>query len=140
MALLYLRQEHQARSAFRADGTARVDGRMTSVLGFRETSRASLVRDDAEDAPAAGHFWIEPATGRVLRSQVTFETRRTTRTMTVLYGTTPALPFLVPLSLDEEYLVRLGEGQPDRPTEIITGRARYSNLRQFKGTARLKAR
>jgi hypothetical protein len=139
MALLYLRQEHQARSAFRADGTGRMDGRMTSMLGFRETSRPSLVRDDAEDAPAAGRFWIEPATGRVLRSQVTFETRRTTGTMTVLYGTTPGLPFVVPLSLDEEYLVRLGEGQPGRPTEIITGRARYSNFRQFKGTARLKA-
>ncbi len=35
--------------------------------------------------------------------------------------------------------VRLGEGQPGRPIEIITGRARYSNFRQFKGTARLKA-
>jgi hypothetical protein len=74
----------------------------------------------------------------MLRSEVTFETARTTGTITVEYGTTTALPFLVPVSLEEEYLVRLGNTPPLRTAEVIGGRARYSNFRQFKGTARIK--
>jgi hypothetical protein len=139
MALLYLRAAHQERSRFESAGTARTGDRTTAVLRFRETARPSLVRDGAENAPASGRFWIDRETGRVLRSQVIFETPRTTGTITVDYGTTPALPFLVPMALDEEYMVRLGETPPLRAAEIISGQARYSNFRQFKGTAQLKA-
>jgi hypothetical protein len=138
MALIYLRQAHQSRSRFEQDGTARVDGRHTSVLRFRETARPSLVRDGADNAVATGRFWIEPDTGRVLRTQVTFDAARTTGTITVAYGPTPVVPFLVPVSLEEEYQVRLGDTPPLRTAEIIGGRGRYSNFRQFRGTARLK--
>ena len=68
-----------------------------------------------------------------------FETVRTTGTIAVDYATTGALPFLVPISLEEEYLIRLGDTPPLRTAEVVTGRARYSNFRQFKGTARIKA-
>jgi hypothetical protein len=139
MALLFLRQEHQSRSTFVREDSTRVDGRTTSILRFRETARPSLVRDGSNDAIAAGRFWIEPDSGRIRRSQVTFDAERTSATITVDYGVTPAMDLLVPLALEEEYMVRLGDTLPLRPSEIITGRARYSNFRQFKATARIKA-
>jgi hypothetical protein len=144
MALAFLRDANQPRSAFaRADAT-RVDDVPTWIVEFEETRRPTLIASQLDesgtsDLPASGRFWIEPDSGRVRRSQVTFVQLRSTGSITVEYGPWPGLDLLVPVSMRESFLVHGLHSTGDlRQPQVIRGEARYSNVRQFKGTARIK--
>lgn len=39
-----------------------------SRRSFREVASPTLIRDRARDVPSLGRFWIDPASGAVLRS------------------------------------------------------------------------
>jgi hypothetical protein len=144
MALAFLREASQGRSSFRRDESARIDDVPTWVVEFEETRRPTLIASQPDesgisDLPASGRFWIEPDSGRVRRSQVTFVQMRSTGSITVDYGPWPGLDVLVPVSMRERFLVQGLHSSGDlRQPQVIRGEARYSNVRQFKGTARIK--
>ncbi|HEY6358440.1 MAG TPA: hypothetical protein VIX35_09360 [Vicinamibacterales bacterium] len=132
MALAYLSRRNQLRSAFELAGREGIRGIVTQVVKFRETATPSLIVTRTVAASVSGRFWIEPASGAVLRTELTLvmtSPRKLTGTTTVEYALAPTLKLLVPVQMDEEY--RLGGGEVDR------GRATYSNFRAFTVSSKI---
>ena len=123
MALSYLRADYQSRSTFAMDGAAKIDSVATVVVSFAERHRPTVIRSGDTDAPATGRFWIDPDTGRVVRSQIKLAPPHVSATIMVTYSPAPKLNLWVPVSMDETYLASSGEW--------ITGDATYSNFRRF---------
>ncbi len=137
MALRFLRFVDQRRSKFTLDGLQAVDGVRVALVRFEERARPRMI-ESSDAAPARGAFWIEPRTGRVVRSELLFDTgKKATRLrvrVRVGYGAQPvgsasgagaAEETWVPASMDEEY--RLGRG-----ALAVEGHATYANYRKFK--------
>ncbi len=141
MALVFLRENHQTRSTFWREGAGRVGGVTTWMLDFQETERPTLIGSPGHEVTTYGRFWIEPDTGRVRRSRIVADVVSATCTYEVEYGVSPDLHVLVPVAMEETVAIRGKDprtaGDP-RPIQVIRGQARYSNFRQFKGTARIK--
>ena len=96
------------------------------VVEYEEVQRKTLIRTTAgRDIPARGRFWIEPATGRVLMSELTADSSAVRATIDVSYQSEPLLGFLVPIEMRERY-----EGRRD--STLIEGNATYGNFRQFQ--------
>jgi hypothetical protein len=126
MALTYLWRGHQARSSFQLAGSEAIDGERTQIVKFKETATPPLISTAQGSVATSGRFWIVPATGDVVRTELTCvltKPRKMTGTTTVEYGLQPALGLRVPTQMDEEY---------DRAGgEIDRGHASYSNFRAF---------
>lgn len=121
MALAYIRGSNQPRSAFTIVGRREAGGVPAEVLEFRERARPTIVRSPKADLPARGRFWIDPESGRVLKSEISIADHRSTARITVTYGAVPRLTVWAPLVMIEEYT----------GPETIRAEARYSNFRQF---------
>lgn len=127
MALTYLGRNNQDRSDFDTETAEVVDGRNTIAVHFRETAKPTVIRARlAQNAPASGRFWIDPASGEVLRTElrcvVTDEGAPLIGTITVTYATDPKAKILVPVAMDEEW-------QHDQ--DVDRGHADYSDWRVF---------
>jgi hypothetical protein len=122
MALTYLRDENQSRSTFTVVGREEVSGVPAAVLEFVEKATPTIVRSATSDLPANGRFWIEPESGRVLKSEVFVTGKISSSRITVTYAPVPTLTVWAPVLMKEEYNGR----------ETIRAEARYSNFRQFK--------
>ena len=123
MALAFLRRDNQSRSTFTIDGTAKVENSNTIILGFTERGTPTLIRSGTTDAPASGRFWIEPDSGRVVRTQLRAAPSKVSATVTVTYAAAPKLEVWVPISMSESYKGSGGES--------ISGTASYRNFRRF---------
>lgn len=129
MALTFLADVNQARSAFRLDGRTRIAGVETVIVAFQETRVPTVVKSGADDLPVAGRFWIEPATGRVMKSMLRFESREFSGQIEVTYGYVEKLAAWLPVEMIDSC-----EG----PREVVSGRATYSNFRKFGTSAVIK--
>jgi hypothetical protein len=98
------------------------------VIEFREVERPTFIRfvDGRRDIPVHGRFWIEPASGRVLMSELIAEDRTVHATIDVSYQSEPVLDLLVPIEMRETYW---RAGQVTR----ITGIAAYNGFRRLSG-------
>jgi hypothetical protein len=96
------------------------------IVRFEERQGPTLIHTDGgRDIFSRGRFWIEPATGRVLMSEMITEDDRVRGELVVSYQSEPLLGLLVPIELRERY------SEVDyRAT--ITGEATYSNFRRFQ--------
>jgi hypothetical protein len=123
---------HQDRFRFRLSGNDVVNGTAVITVTFQERRRPTMIRTlTGDDVDARGTFWIEPATGRVLKSELrTGEANRrdVQAVITVTYGANERLMMLVPVSMEETY---------DFTSIHITGTASYSNFRRFETDARI---
>lgn len=130
-ALLFLRSGNQSRSTFRLDGHDSVAGHGVSVLRFRETGKPRMI-GTPDEAAAQGAFWIVPATGEILRTELTMRTRKGTTDTTAKIGVEFAQDvrrkLWLPKQMEEEYAITDVAG---RPVAEIFGRAIYSNVRKF---------
>ena len=77
------------------------------------------------DFPARGRFWIEPATGRVLMSELLLRNRSIRVAIDVSFQSEPLLGVLVPVEMRERY-----EGE--RNHSLIECRATYGRFRQLQ--------
>ena len=127
MALTYLRLDHQARSAFTMGGGEKISGTGTRVFSFKEHAAPTVIRSGSQDLPAAGRFWIDPATGRVVKSELTVQGAISKTRISVTYASQPKLSIWVPVDMQESYALVMNN-------ETIGGHAKYSNFRQFKVT------
>jgi len=126
-ALGFLTSRNQVRSRFQFERYEAAGGLRCVVIRFEEVATPRMLQSD-NNAAAHGLVWIDPATGRILRTQLDFATsaRLTiTATFRVEYAVPPGLSLLLPVSLDERYDFAPGGG-------VITGHAEYSKFRQFK--------
>lgn len=96
------------------------------VIEYVELAPNTMVRTtDDKDLPARGRFWIEPATGRVLASEVHFRDSAVRATVDVSYQSEPVVGFHVPKEMRERY-EGLGDGSR------VEGTASYSRFRRFQ--------
>lgn len=122
MPLTFLAVQNQMRSRFKRSGDKKINGVQTVEVEFAEQDRPSIVRSGTEDVAARGHFWLEPSSGRVMRSNVTFESRDFNCEITVTFGFIEKIKMWVPVDMEDTVI---------DPREVITGRAAYSNFRKF---------
>jgi hypothetical protein len=94
------------------------------VVAYREVQARTLIRTaQRKDQPARGRFWIEPATGRVLISEMVIDDKTVKATIEVSFQSTPLLDMLVPVAMRERY-----EGK--RSGTVVDGLATYGRFRR----------
>jgi hypothetical protein len=93
------------------------------TIEYEERGRGTIIRrPDGRDMPARGRFWINPANGSVLISELIVDGGNVRATVTVSYESEPLMGFLVPIEMRESY-VRYGER--------ISGHAEYGKFRML---------
>lgn len=122
MPLTFLAAENRSRSKFKLRGTEKIDGVETRIIEFEETERPTIVKSGKDDLPVSGRFWVEPASGRVMKAAVRFEARNVLGEITVAFGYVEKLKMWMPVEMDDSI---------KNPRETVTGRATYSNFRRF---------
>jgi hypothetical protein len=96
------------------------------VIAYEEKEAGTMIKTDRhKDLPAEGRFWIEPATGRVLMSELVAQNRRLRATIDVSYQSEPLLGLLVPIEMREWY-------DNMRTRSRIEAVATYGKFRQFQ--------
>jgi hypothetical protein len=133
LALVVLDPQHQGR--FRFKRTDHRDplfghGRMLPgdvwVIEYQEVEKQTMIRTtNGRDLSARGRFWIEPASGRVLSSELIAEDPTISGSIHVDYENEPATGLLVPVLMRERYDIR-------RDGSRVDGEASYSHFRQFQ--------
>jgi len=108
-----------------ADGAFRVSTEVW-VIAYEEKEAGTMIRtDNHRDLTAKGRFWIEPATGRVLMSELLASNRKLRATIDVSYQSEPLLGLLLPIEMREWY-----DNMSTR--SHIEAVATYGRFRQFK--------
>jgi len=102
IALVFVRRENQPRSTFTFDGMKTVDGVRAAQLSFQEQKLPRVIVS-VDDAAAKGKFWIVPASGRIVRTELSIESVGYTAKIGVRYANQPKLGLWVPVRIDEEY-------------------------------------
>jgi VWFA-related protein len=126
LALRYLDSAPRSRLALRRQGQATVAGVRTWELAFAERGSPTVVRDAVTDLPATGSFWIDPVTGRVIRTTMRLKIDAVSIEVTVTYRPdAKAGGTWVPAEMREVYL------SATRRLECV---ATYSNIRRFQVT------
>jgi len=139
--LMFLIPQNQTQFAFRRTGEKKVDGEPVWVVAFEETKRPPMVTSKTgEEYPIHGELWIEPATGRLVRSkmfvenlkpaegsQAGSEALRPRMTIDVSYQKDPKLQVWVPVEMKELY---------EKTAERVNCAAKYSNFRLITPGAR----
>ncbi len=147
LALAFLHPRNQWRFRWEKKGRRSFFGHEGIELQAEEGERPTLVRalDDA-DVPAKARFWVEPGTGRVLRTETEFHSREsplrpdTIGWVDTQYRPEPKLGLWVPDEMDERHEnVTGGDADFDG---VIRATAHYVNHRRFEvdvseGQARL---
>jgi len=96
------------------------------VVAYDETQPGTMTRTtDHKDFPARGRFWIDPATGRVLMSELLMQNRQIKATIDVSFQSEPLLGLLVPIEMRERYEGRLNGS-------LIEGHATYGRFRPLE--------
>ena len=133
-ALLFLRLSHKLRFAFErvTDGSPPLglDPPAASddvwVLGYTETWPTTVIRGgDGRNLPAEGRFWIEPATGRVIVTELIVDDAAVKATITVRFEPDDTVGHPVPVEMRERYENR-------RQGSRVDGTATYSRIRRFQ--------
>lgn len=125
-ALQFLLPANQPKCVFRQSGVDRVDSLSVWEVRFEEVGLPTLIRTSGgASLPATGTFWIEPATGVVLRSIVRAELPAFRAEITVTFEPHEALDVRVPAELKEKYTGRAYE---------LEGSATYTRYRKFRVT------
>jgi hypothetical protein len=107
------------------DGAFRVSTEVW-VIAYQETADGTMIRTDGRrDLPVKGRFWIDPASGRVLMSELVAQNRRLRATIDVSYQSEPLLGLLVPIEMREWY-------DNMKTRSHIEAVATYGRFRQFQ--------
>jgi hypothetical protein len=116
--LLFLERPNQSRFRFKlatdrrpgassaesaASGAFRVSTEVWVIEYDEKVSGTMIKTDNHKDLPSHGRFWIEPASGRVLMSELVVKNRVLMATLDVSYQSEPLLGMLVPVEMHELY-------------------------------------
>jgi hypothetical protein len=104
----------------KSEGLKTIDGAKAVLLSFRDAPGGHVVPFAV--STVNGRFWIEPASGRVLQTELEFIMLAVYRAkITVRYGHDKTLDTDVPVSMIDEY---------ENRGELVTGRAEYRNFKK----------
>lgn len=108
---------------FRSAGVERMDGIDASRLEFEERERPTIIRTpDGEDVVSRGTIWLDPDSGRVLRTELRNRPKPIAATIGVRFAWHEPLGIMVPISMRERYTERRG---------TLECEASYSDFRRF---------
>jgi len=95
------------------------------AIAYQERKADTMIRTtQRRDLPSRGRFWIEPASGRVLMSELLVHNRSVKASIDVSYQSEPLLGLLVPIEMRERY-------EAARTHSLIECRATYGQFRQI---------
>jgi hypothetical protein len=139
LALEFLAPASQPGFSFTKKAEKRVDGVPVWVIAFDEVRRPSLIlTPDGRSLPVRGEIWIDPANGRVMKTQVTLDSLDAFKEMKERpqdYSAFPrvaiettfrldrALNAWVPAEMKESY---------DRGIEVVTCTVTYTNYSRLE--------
>ena len=134
LALLFLQPAYKPRFSF--ERVTRDEARLGMdlpeetpelwVVGYNEDWPTTVIRGrERSNLPAEGRFWIEPASGRVLGSELVVENSELAAIITVRYEADLRLGHLVPAEMRERY-------ENHRQNSRVDGTATYSDYRRFQ--------
>lgn len=130
-ALPYLRAGNQGRSTYRHDGVDSIGGRRVIVVQFRETGRPRII-GTPDNSAAEGVFWIEPGSGRVLRSELSLPVRagggEVSTSLRTEFAEDARLGVWLPSQMEEEDAIRSFAGVA---IATLSGRAIYRDAKRF---------
>lgn len=126
-ALELLHPRNRQRFSFSRRSDDSVNGRKGWTIEFRERDRPTIVRTPAgKDNRTRGFVVVDPASGEVLRTTLTWED--VVGTVAVSYDRVDGIDVLVPMTMTERF---------QRGSAVISGEASYSNYRRFQTGGRL---
>src|SRR5262245_9081108 len=121
LALSFLQHVYRERFRFSLGDVDRKVGSDTRMLEFREIARPTILGSVPDgDLPSNGRFWIESATGRVVKSEMRVGG---TDTVTTSFRFDTRLQTDIPFEMRESYRYR---------DQQVSGIATYVNLRRFR--------
>jgi len=91
------------------------------VLEFEEVATPTVVRGDDQDAKSHGRVWADPATSRVLMTELIVEAKTVRSTIRVSYQSEPIAGLLLPVEMRETYVVK-------KRFYTLEGTATYGNF------------
>ncbi|MGE3277334.1 MAG: VWA domain-containing protein [Vicinamibacterales bacterium] len=126
MALLVASPGNVARFAYDLRGYEMVDGRRLAIVGFRETGSPTIITRQGNDWPSRGLLWVEPASGRIWRTDLQLTARDIEMRHTTWFAFDDRLDLMVPARMRELY------DYPDRADDYVETVADYTNFRRFQ--------
>jgi hypothetical protein len=131
LALEFLAPLAQKRSSFRKRDEANVQGVRAWVVAFEERERPTLIQTpEGHDVVTKGLVWVDPATGRILQTQIDPQLQKGLKTrVTVTYAREETLDLWVPVEMKEVY---------ELESRTITGAATYTHYRRFETAVKYK--
>ena len=135
-ALKVLHKSDVSRFAFERTGSSKIEGIQTWAIRFREQTGPTLVVG-GKDQPlySTGTLWIDPDSGRVLRTEFLVENAyapsRVKGAIIVRYAEGKNVKMLVPSLMDEHY---------ETEFNTIDCRAFYTNFRPFEVDVKFEIR
>jgi hypothetical protein len=117
---------HSDRMRFSKNSETTMAGIRAWVVRYQELGSPTIIRtSDRRDLPARGRAWIDPATGRVLRAEASFDPGMgVTGTLDVTFEHDEKMGFPVPSKMSERYTNR-------NLVVVSSGEATYGNFRRF---------
>jgi hypothetical protein len=129
LVLDLIHPRNRSRLRFSQRGEDTVEGTRVWIVGYEERTRPTLIRTpQGRDQVAKGTVAVDPASGRILRTALTWE-NGPAGSIEVEYRHDEHVGALVPATMVEQYR-RSGAA-------TITGRATYTNYRRFQTSGRL---
>lgn len=123
IALEYLSARHADRISFTQPEHARVAGRETAALRFREHKGPSILRNsEGRDLLVGGRVWVEPESGALVRTELIVRDRNSSASCIVDFVVDEKLRATVPSKMTERYSI---------PGATIDAVANYSDYRRF---------
>jgi VWFA-related protein len=140
LALSLLRPDNQRHFRYRYRGKARRAGREVVEVEFEYSSTTALVtRSNQEGLPADGRYFIDPADGTVLATELVlrFPGSSASARINVAYALDPVLKLFVPSEMKERYA---DSGVLLTPADLIESRQGSLTPRVFGGVTQTEAR
>jgi hypothetical protein len=139
-ALIFLEDKYVSSVRWRDAGREEMDGIPVVRLSFEQKEAPYAIHSREGGAiPASGSIWVEPASGRIVQTEVTILTAKVIRgprgrsmlRITSRFGAVPGLTVWVPLRMIEEYDLQA------RTDERLKAQATYTNHRLFQTATRI---
>jgi len=130
LALEFLETAAQKRSRFRKIGEDTAEGERAWVVSFEERARPALIKTHGgRDVKTKGLVWIDPGTGRILRTELDPQLHRGRASrIATTYAPDERLQLWVPVEMKEVY---------EMESRTLTGTATYTNFRRFETEVKL---
>jgi hypothetical protein len=134
VALDLLRADNQANYTYKIESMKNLNGVQVAVVKFNEKGKGHLM----PDASAVGRYWIDPATGAVLQTELGFSAQNANVHGIVKFTKDAQLGLLVPSELSETVeasargtgMSDMGGGGDSGQHQALEGRATYAKYRK----------